>query len=340
MYTALYYPHITIRNGDLIKTALLLWDNVEYIVPDKYVRARSHDRNIQEAFELITKPHLPTLSEKRRAHELIVQMVNSGLPDWFLFSPNNEHLIYEIYPQKFLPETWEIVCETVKIKSPRNDTYKTNQLNKFFGISMMSILADCCAGTQKRTITDEIDSYSYLTRYITSAHGGSYGNISEELERLVTISLKIIDVETFELKRLIDLRKREEVNNDDFLRKLRHNYLEAVDRYVNRISFEARSEEDINEIERIFEQELSDDLKGLRERLKIDAKIAILKVLAAVTTVLRPFMTVGSSILTSDLIGVGSLYEAKINYSKSRRKSLEDHAMSWLYTAKSRHPLF
>ena len=35
MLKALYYPSTTIRNKDLIKTSLLLWDKIECIVPSK-----------------------------------------------------------------------------------------------------------------------------------------------------------------------------------------------------------------------------------------------------------------------------------------------------------------
>ena len=33
MYTSLYYPHATIRSEAVIKNALLLWDNLEFIAP-------------------------------------------------------------------------------------------------------------------------------------------------------------------------------------------------------------------------------------------------------------------------------------------------------------------
>ena len=324
---------------NLLKTALLLWDKIEYIVPDEYIRARSNDKNVQEALEVISFPHQPTSEEKRLAHNQIVDLVKSGLPKWFMFFPENEKLIYDIYPPKFLQETWEVIREYDVFKPSGYDINETHRTNKYFGLTMMSILADCCAGTQKRTVTDEIDSYAALTRYITASHEGEYGQISEDHERLATISLKVIDAEGIDFERLIDLRRQEVAKNDDFLRSLRHNYLEAIDRYVKRITQEARHDEDRREIERVFEQEMSDDFARLKKRLGYAAKDVLLSKEVAVSALAIAGIFVEPITLPSGLISVGALLKAKNKYSEARKKALGDHAMAWLYTAKYQHPV-
>lgn len=339
MYTALYYPHISIGNVNLLKTALLLWDKLEYIVPDQFTRASSAERGVKEALEIIALPHLPTDEEKQMAHNQIMELTQSELPEWFFFDPINTELIYQIYPEKFLPNTWRSL-EEISLAKPSGfqepEQYLTSES---FGLTMMSILAECCAGTQKRTVTDEIDSYAALTRYITAAHDGQYGVVSEEYERLVTISLKVIDVNGIDIQRLIDLRAREITKNDYFLRNLRHKYLKAIDLYVKRLTQEAQHEGDKIEIERLFEQEMGDDLSELNERLGSEVKKVIFSNVFTTALISMAGLAPEPITLAGGLLGVGALIGQKVMYSAARKKTLKDHAMSWLYTAKYKHPL-
>ncbi len=108
----------------------------------------------------------------------------------------------------------------------------------------------------------------------------------------------------------------------------------AIDRYVTRLTQEARHEGDRQEIERQFEQEMGDDLKRLRDELGLEAKRAILSnevlvcVLAAVGAVIEPF--------ASTIIEIDALLRTRANYRAARRKALTEHAMSWLDVAKNR----
>jgi hypothetical protein len=43
-YSALYYPHTSTKDVDLLKTALFLWDRLDFIVPHKTHRLHSDDR--------------------------------------------------------------------------------------------------------------------------------------------------------------------------------------------------------------------------------------------------------------------------------------------------------
>jgi len=59
---------------DLVKSSLLLWDQVEFIVPDEQYRPNYDDRSVAEAIELLGVMHHPNLDEKRQAHRKIEGM--------------------------------------------------------------------------------------------------------------------------------------------------------------------------------------------------------------------------------------------------------------------------
>ena len=266
MQTALYYPHVKMGES-LVKNALFLWDRVEYIAPDDYFEPRYEDKELSEAVKLITERHVPNKTEQKEANKAIVDLLETGLPDWFCIKDLPEHLRYSFYPKKFCPDTWELLEEAYLAKKV-GDGYETSGP---FGLSMMSIMADTCAGNERRLITDETVSYSALDRYLTMIGGGELGQFDDESERLVTISLKIMNLQNVSLSRLIDLRQKESGGNGAHLRALRHNYLGKVEEYSNKI-VSAKNERDAEELERIFEQQMQDDFELLKDELKDEAK--------------------------------------------------------------------
>ena len=56
MRSALYYPHTAPNSEDIVKTALLLWDRLEFIVPWEHFRPHYKNRQIARAMELIGAP--------------------------------------------------------------------------------------------------------------------------------------------------------------------------------------------------------------------------------------------------------------------------------------------
>src|SRR5690242_10341116 len=98
---ALYYPHTKIADQSIVKNALLLWDNVEYITPNvnwKHERAESNLFN--EAIDIVSAPHFPTDQEKKEAHKRVEALLRDGLPPWFfLYSLRNvrDAKMYAIY---------------------------------------------------------------------------------------------------------------------------------------------------------------------------------------------------------------------------------------------------
>jgi len=83
MRSALYYPHTHIQSEALLRTALLLWDNVAIVAPYPGFVPEYEERHFQEAFEIIGRCHYPTEQEKRNAHELIEDFATRPLPKAF-----------------------------------------------------------------------------------------------------------------------------------------------------------------------------------------------------------------------------------------------------------------
>jgi hypothetical protein len=340
MHTSLYYPHTKIQTMNLIKTALLLWDRVEYICPKEFVPAPYEDKLMAEAAELITQQHIPSVAEKIETHKVVERLLSKPLPAWFLFEPESPIPPYQILPGKFHDETWRALreqgyAELNPTPVPGYD-FTDYMLHPSLGYTLMSILADVCAGKEKQTITDQSDSYAALTRFFTQDAGGQYGDVEladsveSECERLVTVSLGIIDVQGVPLNKLIQLRKREEKESGKgtFLRSLREKYFSELDSYVKRLHGATR-ESDKHEIERQFEQSMAGDLNNLRKELKDEAVNVIVskEFLGAMA------VTFGAVVepVTTSLISSALLAKAARDYVDEKRTKYTGHAMSWLY---------
>jgi hypothetical protein len=207
VHTALYYPHSSLNNAELIKSALLLWERVEYIKPNWYEgpsrpfpNAPQHEKNqLSEALELIGAGREPTNEEKESAHLEIEKLIRSRLPDWILFTPDNPHANYSIFPDKLLPKTWQMLKdEKLADLTPafsHGPNFRDWSMHKSLGLLVMSILAKACAGNQKMMITDESDAYAMWTRCITREANGRYGklaladDVAPDTNLLVTTSI-------------------------------------------------------------------------------------------------------------------------------------------------------
>lgn len=350
MYSALYYPHAELSDESIIKTGLLLWDKLDYICPYKGYSQYNQSLDISAALELILTPHLPSNEEKILVHKEVEKLVQTKLPDWFIFIPKNPELSYRIYPQKMLDKTWQLLLNSNLVKNSKKydskDHWSTGSdyiMSSSLGLTLMSILADCCAGSQKRLITDEVDSYSALTRYITQINEGEYVGLKElkapkipltkpHYEKLITVSFKALNLDGIDIKKLILLREREVKENDTLLRELRRNYFTKLDGYVKQLSEDARHEGDCKEILRTFETEAEDDLLNLKRELKLNAKKTLLSK-EVFGTIVTTSLSVIEPISTS-IIGVGLLGKTLVDYRANKRKVLEGRSMSWLYMTK------
>jgi hypothetical protein len=327
MNSALYYPHIQINSESIMKMALLHWDTLEFITPFDDNYHYYEKKEMSEAYELIAKPHIPSIEEKEIAHNKIIELITSKLPDWFLYNPNDKKIVYDVYPGKLLDKTWEAIQEMrFAGKEVNSKVYETASS---FGLTIMSILADACAGSQKITITDKADTYSTLMRYLTVTLGGEYGKDTNEAEKLVTIPMWGFAIDNIPFKRLIELRKREYEKNDTFLRDVRLNYKNAVEYYVDKIKNEAKTKNDIVEINRVFEQTMNADLMELKKQLKMEILDVILSKELAVAIVAG--MAAFIEPISSTIIAAGALIKKDVEYRNKRKEVLKKHPCSWLY---------
>ena len=331
MFTALYYPHVSM-SADLFKNALFLWDRIEYIAPDEYFRPWYQDAELNEAVGRFAERHVPSDQEKQQVNEAIIDLLKLPLPGWFYVEDLPEDCRYSFYPEKLFPDTWERL-RSENLAAPVGRGFETSAP---LGLAIMSLLADCCAGSQKRLITDESASYSALDRYLATIGGADFGKFDDKSEHLVTISLKIMNFKDVSLSRLVRLREKEKSKNGAHLTALRHGYLRKVEESANRLSC-AKSRQDATEIERVFEQEMRKDLDLLRDELKDEAKKVFFS--AEMATAAISLGTAFFQPLIGLVLAGGALYRKKVEYRADRNKTLKGHPMSWLYCMK-KLPLF
>jgi hypothetical protein len=223
MRSALYYPHTSVENEDLVKTALLLWDQLEFIVPYAGFRVQYDDPLVERAMELIGAPHIPSEDEKKQTHDHIKELVNRRLPPQFYVSQRrlaHREQEFEMYPQKLFPETWELLVQArLSGGLLANFDYPMTEPG---GLTIMSILADCCAGNTRSRVTDRGSAYATLAGLLGSDSGNEDQEASAAEEQLVPIALEVINALSIDLLHLIALREREKAQGGHAISDLRH----------------------------------------------------------------------------------------------------------------------
>ena len=348
MLTAVYYPHTRIRDMSLLKNALLLWDRVEYIVPfQKWEHETLNKKAYDEAIELIAEPHLPTDDEKAQLHGRVEALVKRGVPDWFFLRPAQGFHgpeRYKMYTDKMAQETVDLLIHHGMARVMKNHLNYA-EFMPATGLIVMSLLADVCAGKSKQKITDRPDAYRWLAMCDTEEMGGEYKigketvQLRDDIERLVSVSIKVLDTDDIPISKLIAMRKREAKSAGSDYRAFRLKYLTKIDEFVRRLREPDVRESDVKEIEREFQKGLDGYISNLNTELGlaltklIFSKEVAVAVLAAVGTLTAPILgLVGAS--TS--IGIGALVKDVVDYRAARRKALRENPMSWLYLSKSR----
>lgn len=339
MRAALYFPHTEIRSEQLVRTSLLLWDTVDYIAPyDGYV-AQYTDRMVAKAMDLIGRRHCPNDDEKKEAHAVIEEFATRALPAPFYYRRTNQEAFedYEMWPQKLMYETWDLLRNLQLAGNPlANADYP---LSQSAGLSLMSILAECCAGETRARITDQGIAYATLTNLLvddTQQHAGA------PYEFIVPLTLKLLDISKIPLEKLIAFREREEKESGGHtLTILRHNYLKLIEGYAVEVSKMTRKN-DREERSRQFESDMRVDLKHLSQELwgaKVDvifSKEAVVSVLAAVTAAVGvvhgvPLAIPAATSIAGGAITVGGSVLIGNKYLASRRATMQKHPMAYLY---------
>ncbi len=337
MRSAIYYPHTGLQSDRILKSALLLWDNIEFIVPFEGYGLRHEDRDIQEGLEIIGRERCPNFADKKRTHAVIEEFATRSLPDSFYYrgSALNSVYSYGMWHQKLLPETWDMLQEVSLVG--RKDCSSHFKLQDSTGLALMSILADNCAGTTMARVTDRGIAYASLTNMLVD----SSIKAPDEFDVVIPLTLHAIRTSDLSLRKLIDFRRREAKENGYSIRDLRHRYVDRLERQVKALS-EITLASDRVELNRQFEQEMKDDLLHLKDQLRSAKSEVIFSKEMVVTAVAAAgafyAATKGATIDIPGAVSVagasvtlGGLFATRSKYATSRAATLQKHPMSYLY---------
>jgi hypothetical protein len=328
MRSALYYPHTEIRSRNLLKNSLLLWDKLEFIVPDEGYKPNYLDKQVAEAIEVIGRQRHPSKEMKKEAHEKIEKFATRKLPPVFYYQEGQgEDADYEIYPQKFMLDTWTLLREAQLTSKPLpNADYP---MSKAAGLHIMSILADCMAGETRARITDRELAYAMITNLLVEERQPIEGSY----ETVVPLTLEAIQVSDLSLDRLIAFRKRE----DHEIRDLRHRYVDRIEDHIKAV-LKLKKASDRQELERQFKLDMADDLKHLNDALGRAKKGALFSHDIIVTAVAAAgaffgglHLDVSALTLTGTAATVGGVLAAENKFATSRKSIMEKHPMAYLY---------
>lgn len=351
MLKALYYPHTRIHNPIIIKNALLLWDQVETIVPSRQWRhlpisnrewreQSATSKLMDEAAELVVAAHVPSQAEKQTAHNALKTLVESGVIGQLIANSPSEWLLrtYDIFPRKFSSTTWNMLERSGLARWMLGEEYRVHSA---LGLLMMSLIADACAGTQIQKITDRVEAYNCLSKTYANALGSQQilgldaSQIAPAYDRLISITLGVIDARAIPLKKLIQMRHREIKRGGSDYAALRRNYAAKIHKCVETIGAEAKSAADIREIERKFKIEVEADFSDLKEELALGAGKTLfshevmLTVIAGAGALAIPSMASGLGVA-----GIIPLAKAIVDLRGARRTALLKHISSWLFLTK------
>jgi hypothetical protein len=327
MQSALYYPFTGPEHESFLKTALFLWDNVDFIVPYPEFRPRGNTPDSEEALEVIARNYVPTEEDKKNAHEELKDLCNGPLPSKLNFELEKPERAYDFYPQKLLHETWEMLAESklAKVVSDKNEVHRAST-GPLFGYYMMSILAVCCSQGLKRLVTDQNDPYRTLANILIDSDSQAKTKQEDWHERLIALSLKGPNFEKVPLRKLITIRK----NEDKLLQDLRRTFLNVVDQTASNICSHAGNPNTVRDLVDGFNDRIEKDLKELKRALRRSAASLLLSkeggfsVLAVAAVALEP--------ISGTIALIGGLTKGLMDYQDRRHKILREHLSSWLFT--------
>jgi hypothetical protein len=342
MRSVVYYPHTEIKTPDFVKAALLLWDEVEYIVPYADYRPEYTDRRMAEAVEFIGRPHVPTDGELEAAHAVIRDFATGPLPACFFRrepkdAPRDAENDFEIWPQKLSAETWKLLKELAIARDVGEPDPVTTQPA---GLAIMSLLADCCAGKTKGRVTDRGDAYSAISEMLALPAPAKEATA----DVVVSLALPMIDAANLDIGKLMKMRRRESGSGNS----ARLNYLEHLQSHAVELTKNGQSKRDVAEIRRQFESDSRKDLAELAEELRLARREALTTkevLVAAVVAVgsasaalhgfalpLPPDVTAPVGLVSTG----GGLLNAATKFGKSRREILKKHPLAYIYQASGR----
>ena len=339
MRSALYYPHTEVRSEGLVRSALLTWDRLEYIVPWHAFRPAYRDRAIAEAMELIGVPRPPTQEERDQVHLQLEELLDRGVPETFRYDDGARRgAEYDIWRQKLMGRTWRLLREHGVVGELLGSSdFPASQSG---GLTIMAMLADVMAGETRARVTDR--GLAYATLANVANYGGIEPARSEDLAQVVPLTFKSLALDNVSLERLVAFRKREAGKSGHDYRALRHLYLDRLQAFVAEAAKHHPGSRDREELNRVFEAEMEDDLRDLKDELGLAKREALL------SKETLAFVLAGSAVAATALVGahvavpealtmagapatIGGILGVASTFGAKRREVLRKHPMAYLY---------
>lgn len=285
-YSALYYPYIAVQDESLLKVALLLWDQLHYLVPssDHPLPAGGE---VRRAMDVIGNPLVPSESAKQIAAQRLEELASCEVPREFFLEPATKDPRVQIFNAKFDEMTWCMLRERGLSAMPGGWGYRAQEVTSPLGLLMMSVLTHACAEGAYTPVTDQVSGYEGLARVMGQGSGPSHA--PGEVTALHELRLPFLDLDEITLPDLIKLREREASSGAEGadIRAMRHGFLASMQKLGAALvsaNGEARKES-----LRVYEQEMKDGaakmLAGLkRKRTEVfnskDVRMAVLGLVA------------------------------------------------------------
>ena len=347
MYSALYYPHTKIRNESMLKSALLLWDEIHTIVPWPGYRIEGGPDLEIEAFDLVGRALYPSQQEKQRLHRLVEDFIQRPLPPAFYLREHSaDREVHELFKHKILHETWHLLQESGMARPTRKrpSHYSTPAPT---GLVLMSLLADCCAGNSLVRVTDRSSTYAGLAGLFIDGtahnHNEPIWTLAADASRseaelsITQIALELIDARQFSLESLISMRRKELKESGHRLRRLRHKLSDHLRKQAE-IMTSAISERDKEIAKAELKQTMEDDYKELKDAMGLQAVVSLnttqmISAAATIGTALAIRETLPATVWAhlGELISVTSgIISVASQFAQSRRKLLQDNPTAYL----------
>ena len=274
MRSAIYYPQTQVRSEKIMKSSLLLWDRLHTIVPfAEYAPDFGEKRSMSEAWELIGKQEVPDTVEKTLAHRSLKETLRKQPPEELRYLSGADGR-YEVWPQKFLDETWRLLRRHRMTDDPlENADYP---MTREGGVMIMAKLADAMAGEAFARVTDN-----------ALAFGCTSEPVGASSAETVLMTLDLIDARQIPLSKLISFRKRElrERRGYDYT-AMRHRYADAVRDHLDETA-KLKTALQRHKKNEEFNEDMKKNLRELNEALTGNRMELILKpvIVATVTGV-------------------------------------------------------
>jgi hypothetical protein len=347
MKSALYFPHTKIRSESLLRTALLTWDSVECICPKDFM-PRYENPLHQWAMDTIGKIRVPTEVEQLEVDGRVEQLIQSGVPETFRYSPpvlsdpsEYDRKVFELWPEKLGQYTWSKL-EAAGLTGQRlsNGDYPASRAA---GLTLMSILADVMAGETRARVTDQGSAYATIANFVNTPAGGDATVVDgDQREQVVALTLKVPDLTRVSLDRLIAFREREAEPDGHEYRALRHAYLQKVEDHVKKISEMDPRSADRARADEEFRESALDNIKDLKIELGFARNAAIFAkdvVALAVTgagagaaIAFAASVSIPGAITAAGIpAAIGGVMSALNKLAQDRRATLRKHPLAYLY---------